>query len=162
MYIPRPKSGPLVFQHWLFQERQNHERVNYHKLEVKNDNSIHVEFKPMNYCSDYQIYIKYNTRPSRLNYDRNWTLPDLSSCNTTGLQDVIRANICSTYQEIVNSALENQYNGSKAVFNCTLKILLETRIKQITSQCLSDPFRIFMSDTETRNGTYFVGEFAIP
>ena len=112
----------------------------------------------MNYCIDYHIYIKYGSRPSRDNYDRNWTLPDLSTCNNTWLQDVIRRNICSIYQEVVDPSLRYQVNDSDTNVNCTLRELLDNRIKEVVEPCTSDPYRIHMLDSETKNGTYVFGE----
>ena len=159
LYIPRKLERPLAYQHWSFQERANSARMNFHTLNVEHDNSFHIEFKPMNYCSNYQIYVKHGVRPSLENYDRNWTLPNLSLCNSTGLQDIVKFNICSTYLELVDSSLSYQYNGSETNINCTLQDLLEARIKEITSQCSSDPYKVFMLDTETKNGTYYFGKF---
>ena len=158
MQIRRELPRPIAYQHWLLQERPLKELVNYHKLEVKHDNSLHIEFKPMNYCMNYHIYIKYGSRPSRDNYDRNWTLPDLSTCNHTGSQDAIRRNICLIYQDVVDPSLRYQFNGSSSNVNCTLRDFLDKRIKKALNSCTLDPYKVYLLDSETKNGTYYFGK----
>ena len=157
LQIKRHMKKPILFQHWRFQQRANQERVNYHKFDINYDSSLHLELKPMNYCIDYNIYIKHGSRPSRDNYYKTWTLPDLSTCNGTGLQEDIRANICAIYKEVVESSLQLQINGSQQHINCSLMAVLQNRIGNALMPCQSDPYKIYLLDSETKNGPYYVG-----
>lgn len=159
--IKRNFERPIPFQHWRFQQRANQERINYHKLEVTNDNSLHIELKPMNYCIDYHIFIKRNSRPSRDDYYKNWTLPDLSTCNSTGLQEEIKANICAIYRELVSPSLRYQVNASQQHINCSIMEALQKRIKDALKLCKSDPFRIYLTDTESKNGIYYLSKYFV-
>ncbi|XP_065069836.1 uncharacterized protein LOC135694887 isoform X2 [Rhopilema esculentum] len=157
--LKRELSHPIQYQHWRFQERPGQERVNFHKLEIKNDNSLHIELKPMNYCVDYHVFLNYGSRPSRDHYLKNWTLPDLSTCNRTGLAEDLRANICSIYQSMIDPALRIQVNGSQLHLNCTLRKNLELRVNDALKNCTLDPYRVFLSDVETKNGIFYFGVY---
>ena len=131
--------------------------MNFHTLKVQHDNSLHIEFKPMNFCMDYEIYIKYGGRPSREDFYKNWTLPDLRTCGGSQMQETIRANICSIYQNIVNELNEVRVNDTESNMNCTLMALLEQRVKDVVKPCELYPYRVFLLDSETKNGTYVFG-----
>ena len=158
LQIKRNLDRPIPFQHWRFQQRAYQERANYHKLQIENDNSMHIELKPMNYCMNYNVYVKYGSRPSRDDYYKNWTLPDMSTCNNTGMQEDVRANICAIYREVVSPSLRNQVNGSQDHVNCSLMAVLQKRIKEALKLCSSDPYKIFLLDSETKNGIYYIGK----
>ena len=160
--IRREVKQPIPFQHWKLQQRPNQERVNYHKFILNYDSSLHLEFKPTNYCMNYNIYIKYGSRPSRDDYLKNWTLPDLKTCNNTGHQEDVRANICAIYREVVESSLRHQGNGSEEIINCTLRATLQERIREALTPCTLDPYKAYLLDSETKNGAYYVGNSVIP
>ena len=158
LQIKRAIERPISFQHWRFQQRANQERANYHKFSINHESSMHIELKPMNFCINYNVYIQYGSRPSRDNYLRNWTLPDLSTCNNTGLQEDIRANICAIYREVVEPSLRYHENRSQEHVNCTLMSILQNRIKDVLKYCSSDPYKIYLLDSETKNGMYYIGK----
>ena len=158
LQIKRAKEKPISFQHWRFQQRADQERVNYHKFNINHESSMHIELKPMNFCINYNVYIQYGSRPSRENYLKNWTLPDLSTCSSnTGLQEGIRANICAIYREVVEPSLSYHMNRSQEHVNCTLMSILQNRIKGALKSCSSDPYKIYLLDSETKNGLYNIG-----
>ena len=159
--IRREMKQPIPFQHWKLQQRSNQERVNYHKFILNYDSSLHLEFKPTNYCMNYNIYIKYGSRPSRDDYLKNWTLPDLRTCNNTGHQEDVRANICAIYREVVESSLRSQGNGSEEIVNCTSMATLRERIRDALIPCSSDPYKVYLSDSETKTGVYYIGSLII-
>lgn len=158
MSIPRKLEKPMAYHHWTFNEQTGKEKSNFHNLKVEHDNSLHVEFKPMNYCIDYEVFIKYEAKPSRDQYYKNWTLPDLSTCGDTRIQEEIRANICIVYQKTVAQLNTFGTNGTEPNINCTLMEQLEASIKELVQRCILYPYRLFLLDSETKNGTYVYGK----
>ena len=157
--IPRKLERPIPFQHWTFHEAIGKEKLNFHTMKIENGNSLHTEFKPMNYCIDYEIFIKFGSRPSRDNYFKNWTVPDLSTCGDVGMQQLIRANICSAYQIIVSKLNQTGIVESESSINCTLMEQLELQVDNIVKSCRLYPYRVFILDTETSDGTYFFSKY---
>ena len=156
--IPRNLERPIPFDHWVYREKIGEEKANFHTVKIQNGNSLHIEFKPANYCLDYEMYIKYELRPSRKDFFKNWTLPDLSTCGDTGVQEVIRANICSLYQNTVNELNTYGAMDSDSSINCTLMESLEQQVRNLVKSCRLFPYLVFISDSETKDGTYVFGK----
>ena len=156
--IPRKLEQPILFGHYTFREKIGEERRNFQTFKIENRNSLHMDFKPANYCMDYDILVKYDSRPSREDFFKNWTLPDLSTCGDKGVQEAIRASICSAYQDVVNKLNTHGTMDPETSINCTLMDALELKVSELVKSCRLFPYRVFISDTETQDGTYFIGK----
>ena len=156
IYVPRHISSQPKYNNWMLQQSKGGLETNYHRIQVLNNRSLHIEFLPTNYCINFDAYLKHNQRPTKENYDLMKIFPDMSQCNTSGLAAEIRANICTIYTEFVSMPEKSNY--SDKIRSCDEREKLEQKIRKITSLCEKDPFRMFLSDNNTKNGTYILGE----
>ena len=149
MSIPHPTSSLLQRSNFILSEGKNGMAINYHRIQLTNQSSLHIELLPTNYCVSFFVYIKYSSKPTTTDYDFKRFVPDLSHCNVS--EQRVRGDICLFYRRFVSSL-------SNCGIDCNKREKLEREIKErISSTCTEDPFVIFIPENHTRKGSYYLG-----
>ena len=153
IFIPRNKAS-IAWQHSrIFTQSKNGATINYHRIQVQNQSSLHIELLPTNYCVSFAVYFKYGRPPTIETYDLKKAIPDFSQCNVSEAR--IRADSCVFYKKFIS----NVDNDDNSVADCNRRKELDREIKQkIMSSCSVDPFRIFIPENYIRKGHYYVGK----
>ena len=150
IFVPLP-SGFLKTERFCL-KKTGIDYWSVHSIDVPKDNSIHIELRPFNKCLTFDVFLKHGSKPSKIDYDFTWSVPNVTTCiNSTFLQHVCREfNNADADLKVIPNYAQNCtadehfiYNRTKSVKSCKLH---------------HDPYRLFVSNTDIPSGRSFLGK----